>query len=362
VIPVERHLDAIDRDDPRAPPRVGVLLLHLGGPDDAATVEAIAAYYAALFERPEILPKAGFSLRGGVKPQQAAAEVAATLLPQYGAIGARSPVADLAASQALALENALNGRPVMAPGIGSPYLVRSASRFGRDRIDSHVAAMVASGVEHVVAIPLYPFRSEGLAGIAVEDLRRVLAGTRLAERCTIVDSYGDDPDFVARIAARVRRAIDLVPPLVRDETFLLFAVHSPPHARAKEDGYLDEVERGAQAVMRAVQYDEDRSAVAFQGFRAPCRMLEPSVRDFVLARAKTGCRAMVTVAISYVTDSFETLYDLDIDAYKAGAENGIKQMRRVPSLNADPSFIAYLASRVAKALPPALAAIGPEHP
>lgn len=343
---VTRHLDAVGQSGEK--PTIGIILLHLGGPD---STDAIARFYHDLFSEADILPLGLSELMRAQRIRTWLSENEAEITKQYSLIGARSPVADLAGSQALALENHLNGRPVMAPRTGGKYLVRAAERFGRDRIDAVIGEMDAAGIEHLVAIPLYPQASRGLSGICIDELVRVLKGTRLAKRTTVVECYHDAPRYLAAATARVRHALDLVPPALRDQTFLLFSVHSPPHARAKDDEYLDQVEFTAQALMKSVGYDENRSAVAFQGFRAPCRQLEPAVRDFVLERAGAGIKAMVTVPVSYVTDSFETLYDLDIAAYTAGAENGIKQMRRAASLNADAAFIETLAELAAKALP-----------
>lgn len=343
---VTRYLDSTGTTGER--PKLGIVLLHVGGPD---TSESIASFYHDLFSESDVLPLGLGEMMRGQRIRSWLEENEKEIVNQYSFVGARSPIADLAASQALALENHLNGRPVMAPRAGGKHLVLAAQRFGRDPIDSVIGEFDRAGVEHLVAVSLYPQSSRGLSGICIDEMVRALKGTRLAKRTSVVESYHDHPRYLDAMTVRMRRTFDLVPPALRDEIFLLFSVHSPPHARAKDDEYLDQIETTAQTLMQVAGYDESRSAVAFQGFRAPCRQLEPSVREFVLERARAGVRAMVTVPVSYVTDTFETLYDLDIDAYKAGAENGIKQMRRVPSLNADPLFIGLLAEVAKYAAP-----------
>jgi ferrochelatase len=355
VHPVTRHLDSEDSSTAQKP-KVAVLLLHVGGPE---SLDGIPGFYRDLYSQPAILPPAKKE-SATAREQSIATFVAANTdewKRQYNLVGARSPIADLAGAQALALDNLLNGRVLMAKRSGGTFRVIAAERFGRDSIASAVDEAEASGAEHLVAIPLYPCASKALAGICFAELDRALKGKRLESRQSRIQSFGAHPLYLRAVSDRIRRSIDLVPPTLRGETFLLFSVHSPPYETAQSDSYLDEIEKTAQALMRSVGFTEDRSAVAFQSFRAPCRHLEPPVRDFVLERAAAGVRAMVTVPLSYVTDSFETLFDLDIDAYKAGAENGVKQMRRVPSLNADPVFLRALSDLVVRTLPPPLAAL-----
>lgn len=354
AVPVTRFLDVAAGQDRKA--RVGVLLLHVGGPD---SLDDIEPFYEKLFSHPEVLALGFSEFSRGAKIRGFLESSLDDLKREYTLIGARSPIADLAASQALAVENLLNGRATMAMRSDGPFLALSAQRYGRDSIESAIARFVTAGVERLVAIPLYPCASAGLSGLCFAELQRAVKGTALASRTTIVESYFDHPLYQRAMNDRIRRTIDLVPPALRGETFLLFCVHSPPHARAKDDDYLDQVEKSAQAMMRGVGYDEQRSAVAFCGFRAPCRHLEPGVDEFVLDRAKAGVKAMVSVPVSTVTDSFETLHDLDIRAYKTGAENGVKQMRRAPSLNADPSFLGALCDLAMRVLPSELREFAP---
>lgn len=336
---VERHLDRGGSAKERA--ETGVLLLHLGGPDRGEDVER---FYLDLWAQPEIVPKRkSASLAEAFESQREEIALA------YSLIGNRSPIADLVAAQALALENHLANRPVMALPAGGRYLVKSGLRFGRDSIESGLRALLDAGVARVVAIPLYPQKSLALGGLCLAELDAAARGLGAAKKLKVVDSFAAHPQYLDAMVDKTRRAIDLVPPDLREGVFLLFAVHSPPGSRAKADGYLGQVEATAQAIMRRVGFDEDRSAVAFQAFRAPAPELEPSVVDFVTERARAGVKAIVVVPTSYVVDAFETLHELDIRAYQAGAEHGVRQMRRVPSLNADPLFIAALADLVKRA-------------
>lgn len=347
---VARHLDALDTAAPRsAPPQVAVILLHLGGP---ASADGIEGFYRRLWQEPVFATGGLSGLFGRGKVDRAWQDAAATLNRGYQLIGARSPVMDLARSQALALENHLNGRPPMAPPDGTGRaVVRAAFRFAEQDIEATLRQLKELGAQCIVAIPLYPQLCADTSALCLAELDRVAAALSLTARLRTITSYHDHPAFLRVLEGRTRRAIDLVPTDLRDEVFLLFAMHSPPYGRAEDGGYLAQVEATAQSVMQAVGYDEQRSAVAFLNCRAPVRFLSPPLAGFAEERAKAGVKAMVVVPVSQVTDAFETLHDLDIEGYQAAVTAGTRQYRRVPTLNADPAFIAALAGLVARAAP-----------
>ena len=344
---VRRHLDP-QGDGPgrEVTPELGVVLLHLGGPTSESDIEP---FYRRLWSLPEVAP--GLPLLRGRRIDRAWEEASATILRGHQLIGGRSPVCDLARSQALALQNRFCGRPMMAPAAPGSVVARAAFCLAEPTVEQVVDELKETGVERVVALTLYPQASESTTGVCLSRLDGAVKAAGWRAPVSVVESYHDLRPFQRVLADRTRRAIDLVPPELRDETFLLFALHSPPHARAEADRYLAEVERTAQAVMKAVGYDEERSAVAYQTCRPPVRTLAPTVAEFALQRAEAGCRSMVVAPVSYVTDSFESLHDLDIEAFSAATEAGMLQFRRVPSLNADPVFVGALADLVRRSIP-----------
>lgn len=341
--PVRRHLDEA-APPAGGPAGTGVLLLHLGGPDSA---DAILPFYRELWSDPEIVPAGVAGWFGGRGVAKAVAAAEEDLKRSYGFIGARSPVRDLVGAQAAALENHLNGRAAAALPGGGAHRVFPALRYGTPRIRDAVAAALAAGVKRLVLLPLYPQASRATSGVCLAEARAALSDLGYRGPVTSIERFADDPGYLDAMIARTRHTFSLIPPQLRDGAFLLFSVHSPPAARAKADDYLAEIERTAQAVMRAVGYDESRADVAFQNNGGPCAWMEPATAAAVRAKAEAGTKALVLVPISFVTDGFETLYELDIRAYKEGAEHGIVQCRRVATLNADAAFIAALARLVA---------------
>src|SRR5260370_22957454 len=86
--------------------------------------------------------------------------------------------------------------------------------------------------------------------------------------------------------------------------------------------------------------------LCFQSKIGPVKWLEPFTIDLITQLGKQGIEDVLVVPISFVSEHIETLYELDILFKKAAAEAGVKNFRRVPALNSDPTFIRALAEIV----------------
>jgi ferrochelatase len=322
VTRVVRRLDGDHGREPAAAPRFGVVLLHRGGP---ASAEGIGADV----------------------------DVDDDLRIAWQRLGDRSPALDLVASQARALENVLNGRDFAAHA--EPGASRVVAAFGNGGPDAATAleALERAGVERVVALPLYPQDAGFLGGSCIDTLLAAARARRFAPGIETIRSFHEDPAWRELLVARTRAAFDLLPPDLRGGAPLLFAVLSGGARDARrERRYLAQVDDTATAVMRAVGYDESRTAVGFHGVDgAGGDRLEPPIEALAVERVERGAAALVIVPLSVATDGIETLHALDSVTYQAARNAGAKQVRRAATPNADPRFIAVLAGLVRRALP-----------
>lgn len=339
--PVARHLDALANPS-SSECDVAVVLLHRGGPQAR---DEIVPFYERLWSDPTVMPPRGLFSR--VDPKAALAEATDALLKAYGLIGARSPVNDLARSQARALENVLNGKPLQAAVASGRHRVFAGFVDGGRNLEDVAREIAASRARQIVVIPLYPHFARSLGGACIEAFEAAAVAAGIRTPRTVIDSFHDDPGYRASLLDKTTSAFDLIPPDLRESAFLLFSVHAPTkgHERA-EDRFLASTDATATWLMQAVGFDESRCAVGYQGFGGPGGVLEPIVHQLGIDVAKQGRAAVVVVALSYVTDGFETLHDLDIELYTATRNAGAKQVRRAPSQNAAPLFIEALAKLV----------------
>lgn len=88
--------------------------------------------------------------------------------------------------------------------------------------------------------------------------------------------------------------------------------------------------------------------VAFQSRSGPVKWMEPGTEEMIAKLAKEGCKSLLMVPISFVSDHIETLEEIDVEYRDLALECGIEIFRRAPSLNDNDDFLQALAELVKK--------------
>ena len=183
-------------------------------------------------------------------------------------------------------------------------------------------------------------------------------------RFAFVRAYHDHPAFVALLAKRVAHALATLGPAEREKAAVVFSAHSLP-TREEPDGtlrckhcqgcetscrYRDGLQETADLV--AADLGLGTWTIAWQSAgRTDDPWWGPPVEDVIAALAGQGHPAVVVCSAGFVADHLEILYDLDIEAREVADEAGI-HFARTEMPNADPEFIAMLASVVREHLAP----------
>ncbi len=321
---------------------LGVALLNLGGPWSPGLIRP---FLLELFSDREIIRLSPFPF---LQPLLARAIVRARIAAvtrNYAGIGGRSPLLATTVGQARALEAELARRGVRAR-------VLPAMRYARPRAADAVRSLRRAGVRRALALTLYPHYSTATTGSSLRDLERALgAGAGDGLRwLPAVRSWHLHPGYLDALAGTVRRARERVPAADRDRAVLLFSAHGlPRHFIDDGDPYLDQVRETVAAVLGRLALPNPWR-LSFQSRAGPVRWIGPDTRDVIRALAREGCRAIVAVPVSFVSDHIETLYEIEKLFGGIAREAGIAEFVRVPALNEDPLFIGALADLVEEAL------------
>ena len=299
----------------------GVLLMAYGSP-----------------ERPEEIPAYYTHIRGGRPPSP---ELLEELRRRYEAIGGRSPLGEITARQAAALERRLNAG-------GSSWRVYVGMRHWRPWIADAVRQMAGDGVQEAVGLALAPQASRMSSGAYVEAARQALEALEPARRPAVrfVESWASHPLLADALARRLLAVLERA----GGEPAVLFTAHSlPERILTWGDPYPREVEATAGAVAERVGLPPGRWRIAYQSQgRTPEPWLGPSLDEALQRLADAGVRHVVVCPVGFVADHLEVLYDLDIEAAALARRLGLR-LERTPSLNDAPDFIEALADIVTAA-------------
>ncbi len=298
---------------------LGVLLLYMGG---ASTTREIKPFLYHLFSDREILP-----LPGPIRIPLAwvISQTRYHLVKgAYQRIGG-SPLLEITAKQARALEAALNKEGLhthveVGMRYCSPFIQEAVERLKRER------------VKKVIALTLYPQYSRATAGSCFSALEE--AASRVKMDVEIIPHWHTHPLFIGAWAELVKKEVKKC----TQRPHILFSAHGLPMKVVRRgDPYPRQVEETVEAVMKEV--GPIPHSIAYQSKVGPVKWLEPSVEEEMARLAEEGVSSLVLVPISFVSEHFETLYEMDIVFREEAERLDIKGVFRVPALNLHPGLV-----------------------
>jgi|LNFM01.1.fsa_nt_gb ferrochelatase len=229
---------------------------------------------------------------------------------RYRAIGGRSPLTELTEGQARGAAAKLGALGYVGMRLWGPSIRDAVSRA------------VSDGVERLVSLPAAPFST----GIYHEPVAQALAELDPEKRVSLikVGPWGSHPSLVRVFAQRARAAGAL-----EEGTRVLFTAHSlPTMVVERGDPYPTLVSHACEEVAKELGLSRDRWSLAYQSQGASeGPWLGPDLVASFDALASEKAARVVIVAIGFLSDHVEVLYDLDIEAKAWASDRGIELVR-----------------------------------
>jgi ferrochelatase len=307
-----------------SPRKIGVVLLNLGGPERLDDVEP---FLFNLFSDRMII-RLGPSFMQKTIARFIARRRAPKSAQAYTKIGGGSPLGKITADQARALEKEL-------AALGN-FRVSMAMRYWHPRARETLTALQNEGVQRIIALPLYPHYSIATTGSSVADLMAAGQSFSPAFRIEAIGSWPVQPRYIEALASTIIKGAAL---FNGEKVQVVYSAHSLPVKFIREgDPYVEHLKQTIAAV-EAVTGMEGR--LCYQSRSGPVEWLSPSPPDMLEELAQEGCKNVLMVPISFVSDHVETLYEIDMLYRDMAHDLGI-HLERSPSLNLEPEFIAGL--------------------
>jgi len=322
-------------------PRTAVLVMAYGGPD---CLEAVGPFMCELIGREPVGP------------------MLERIQSRYAQIGGKSPLPEIAADMAMALESRLASDGLVIP-------VRVGFRYTPPKIGDTLGEFYDADIRHVIAVSLSPFESKATNTAymcAVEEALPGLPGLAV----TYLPPLHTLDAFVELHAQELREATDRLDTDPGD-VLTVFTAHSLP----VEDLQNPELyASGLRVVAReiaarldmpsAAEFTDSARLPGIASFGAPDsgrpwllayqskgqrpgEWLGPDIEDVMSVAAESGFAALVVSPIGFATEHMETRYDLDIVEADRARELGITFDRGVAPNDA-PELIAQIARSIAE--------------
>ncbi len=310
--------------------KIGILLLNLGGPE---TPEDVRPFLYNLFSDRQII-----QLGPALLQKPIAALIARRRAPKsienYRKIGGGSPIGKITTRQAEALARSLAEY--------GDFMVRPCMRYWHPFAEPVIREMAHAGVNELIGLPLYPHYSKATSGSSFHDLQQQELKHNFNLPVREIRSWPTEPEYINCLASRIREGIELFD----EQPQIVYSAHSLPKKFIDEgDPYVQEIKLTIAAVE---QQTGQQGKLCYQSRSGPVEWLEPSTPDMLKQLADQGCKNILMVPISFVSDHIETLYEIDM-LYKGQAEKLGMRLKSTRALNDDPQFIAALRNLVLSA-------------
>lgn len=316
-----------------SPASVAVVLLQLGGP---SSLDEVQPFLENMFRDPELFNLPIPAWAQGWLAERAAKWRVKQARPLYASIGGRSPIGEITARQAHLLERELNR------SMRSQVFV--AMRYGKPSTEAAVEAVLAANCQSVILLPLYPQYSTATTGSSVREWHRCAARKQLDLPTAMVESYPSHPAYIAAVKERVSAALARLP--AESNPHVLFSAHGLPQKLVRQgDPYQSQIEETVQEVVRQCALQAPYT-LCYQSRIGPQRWLKPSLTETLRRLGRSGCRAVLVVPISFVSDHLETLSEINIEGREQAMSLGIRHFETTTGLNDSPTFIRALAELV----------------
>jgi ferrochelatase len=327
-------------------PRVGVVLFQLGGPD---SLDAIEPFLYNLFRDPDIIDFPFARLAREPLARLLSSRRASKVRKHYEEIGGKSPIGEVTARQARALEVELNKL--------FPAHVVVAMRYWHPLTDAAIRELEAFSPQEIVLLPLYPQYSATTTGSSLNEWRRQFPRQHAAKVHEIRD-FHDHALYHDALVERIHQGLERFrrsnghAARVPSDVHLLFSAHSIPMSVIENgDPYQAQVEATVKLVMERGRWANPYS-LCYQSRSGPGRWLQPFINETLQDIAAGGAERVLVIPIAFVSDHVETLHEINIEAREQAESFGIRKFETMEGLNDSPLFITALADLVLRTLGP----------
>lgn len=326
--------------------RPGLLLVHLGTPE-APTPGAVRRYLAQfLGDRRVIdLPEPGRTLllRGLILPfrPRRSARLYARIWTEAG-----SPLRVHAEALTQRLREAL----------GPEIPVEHAMRYGSPSISEGLQRLVRQNAARVVILPMFPQAAASTSGTALAEAYRRASELWEVPVLEAVGPFYDHPGYVAAEVALATEAG------VHAADHVLFSFHGLPErhvqrarpecladascctrlAHGNQGCYRAQCFQSARAIATGLGLAADRYSVSFQSRLGREPWIGPFTEAMLGELRARGVRRLAVMCPAFTTDCLETLEEIGMRAREQFLALGGSELMLVPSLNADPRWVAGL--------------------
>ena len=249
--------------------------------------------------------------------------------------------------------------------LGDSVPVELGMRYGEPSLRTAIGKLTEAGVDRIVAFSLFPHYASSSWGTAVEKIAEEVARLTVTPALNLLPVYYDHPAFIRSLAAVTR------PQLEAPYDKLLLSYHGLPerHMRATDatqkhclektdccaavvaansSCYRAQCYATTRALTAALELPDSKVEVAFQSRLGRTPWIQPFTDVRLEALPSEGVKRLVVAVPSFTADCLETVEEIGMRGREAFLAAGGEELRLVPCLNAEDSWVEGILEIVAE--------------
>ena len=250
----------------------------------------------------------------------------------------------------------------LARELGDACNVALGMRYGEPSIKSALASLLETAPNVLMVVPLFPQYADASTGSALAAVFGALGSE--APTVRTIDAFYDAPGFIDAVAHVARPVLADF-----DPDHVLLSYHGLPERQIRKldasgshcferDDCCDSIGHAnrqcyrahcfatSRALIAALGLDPQHTSTGFQSRLGRTPWIKPYT-DVLLDRlAQQGVRRLAVLCPSFVADCLETLEEIGLRGREQWIAAGGEDLRLVPCVNADPTWVTALAALV----------------
>lgn len=219
--------------------------------------------------------------------------------------------------------------------------VHLAMSYGEPGLGSVLEALRQRGLRRLLVLPLYPQYSATTTGAVFDAVADLFKRWRRLPELRFLTEYYRHPDYIAALAASVRRHWQ---EKGRGDRLLLSFHGIPRRYLTNGDPYFCHCHVTARLLAEALELPAEAVAVSFQSRVGREVWLQPYTAELLAEWGKAKAGRVQVLCPGFAVDCLETLEEIAVENAEIYTHAGGAALEYIPALNDDPAHVALLAS------------------
>ncbi len=219
--------------------------------------------------------------------------------------------------------------------------VRFGMMVGNPPLKDTVSAMIAGGVDKLIAFPMFPQYSATTSASATDVLFKALLQERRVPALRVVPPYYDHPAYLEAVEAVIRDDLAKLP--WEPEHFVISFHGIPRKYVEKGDPYPTHVVRTAEELVKRMGWKPGEWTQTYQSRFGRSEWLRPYTDDVLAELAKKGVKRVYVALPGFTVDCLETLDEIGRESREVFEKAGGEHLKNGTCLNDHPKWIEGMA-------------------